>query len=194
VRSVGGWEPELAEDTDVSVRMVRAGWRLRFAPDAVAWTDVPETMRALVRQRIRWDRGGFCTQFSRHAGMHNPAVMGWRYATEVWTHTLFAVVATFVYPYYIAWLIAQGLEVWLFVMLVSSALYMVLSLLVLLPMTTLTIRVERPWRFVGVALVSPFLKGALRWARLYGFCLEIAKVKSNDSFLPDPVWANAPPI
>ena len=194
VMSVGGWDPELAEDTDVSVRMVRAGWRLRFAPDAVAWTDCPETLRGLVRQRVRWDRGGFRTQFMRHPGVFNPAVVGWGYAGEMWTHALFSVVATFVYPVYMTWLLLQGLEVWLFVLLVSNALYAGLSLGVLVPMTVLTTRVVRPWRFVVPALVSPFLKGLLRWARLYAFCLELLKVKSNDGFLPDPVWANAPPI
>ena len=32
-------------------------YRLRFVPDPVCWTEVPETLRVLRRQRSRWHRG-----------------------------------------------------------------------------------------------------------------------------------------
>jgi Glycosyl transferase family group 2 len=36
------------------MKLRRAGWRIRFAPDAHALTDAPETVSALIAQRLRW--------------------------------------------------------------------------------------------------------------------------------------------
>jgi peptidoglycan/xylan/chitin deacetylase (PgdA/CDA1 family)/glycosyltransferase involved in cell wall biosynthesis len=44
----------LAEDTDFTMAVTRAGWRVAYEPSAVAWTEVPATLRQLWRQRYRW--------------------------------------------------------------------------------------------------------------------------------------------
>jgi cellulose synthase/poly-beta-1,6-N-acetylglucosamine synthase-like glycosyltransferase len=41
----------MAEDTDLTFHLHRAGYQIRYAPQAVAYTEAPDTMRALVRQR-----------------------------------------------------------------------------------------------------------------------------------------------
>ena len=47
----------LAEDTDVTLDIGRAGWSVVYAQDARAWTEVPETLGGLFRQRSRWAYG-----------------------------------------------------------------------------------------------------------------------------------------
>jgi cellulose synthase/poly-beta-1,6-N-acetylglucosamine synthase-like glycosyltransferase len=47
----------LAEDTDLTLTLHRHGWRIAYAPDAIAWTEAPETWRALAKQRVRWAFG-----------------------------------------------------------------------------------------------------------------------------------------
>jgi len=37
--------------------VLRAGWRVEYAPDAVAWTEAPASLRQLWRQRYRWCYG-----------------------------------------------------------------------------------------------------------------------------------------
>ncbi|WP_430780754.1 bifunctional polysaccharide deacetylase/glycosyltransferase family 2 protein [Actinoplanes sp. G11-F43] len=55
---VGGVSDEtLAEDTDVTMAMCRAGWRVVYVEDARAWTEAPTTMEQLYRQRYRWSYG-----------------------------------------------------------------------------------------------------------------------------------------
>jgi peptidoglycan/xylan/chitin deacetylase (PgdA/CDA1 family)/glycosyltransferase involved in cell wall biosynthesis len=55
---VGGVsEQTLAEDTDLTMAVVRAGWRVVYQPDAVAWTEAPASLRQLWRQRYRWCYG-----------------------------------------------------------------------------------------------------------------------------------------
>ncbi|MER7490983.1 bifunctional polysaccharide deacetylase/glycosyltransferase family 2 protein [Streptomyces sp. NPDC126497] len=47
----------LAEDTDVTMALHRAGWEVRYAEHALAWTEAPGSLRQLWRQRYRWSYG-----------------------------------------------------------------------------------------------------------------------------------------
>ena len=47
----------LAEDTDITIALGRAGWRVVYAEDARAFTEAPSTLAALWRQRYRWSYG-----------------------------------------------------------------------------------------------------------------------------------------
>ncbi len=47
----------LAEDTDLSLSIHRTGYRVEYAPAALAYTEAPETYRQLARQRFRWAFG-----------------------------------------------------------------------------------------------------------------------------------------
>ena len=56
--AVGGYpEDTLAEDQDLTIAIQRAGWRVACDTAAVAWTEAPETARALFKQRFRWAYG-----------------------------------------------------------------------------------------------------------------------------------------
>jgi cellulose synthase/poly-beta-1,6-N-acetylglucosamine synthase-like glycosyltransferase len=47
----------LAEDTDLTMAVIRAGWKVVYEERAVAWTEAPATLRQLWRQRYRWCYG-----------------------------------------------------------------------------------------------------------------------------------------
>src|SRR6266508_1242781 len=58
LRDVAGVSAQtLAEDTDVTMGVIRAGWRVVYNPDAIAWTEAPASLRQLWRQRYRWCYG-----------------------------------------------------------------------------------------------------------------------------------------
>ena len=58
IDAAGGYTTEtLVEDADLTIAIVRAGYHIAFEPDALAFTEAPETVRQLVRQRIRWTFG-----------------------------------------------------------------------------------------------------------------------------------------
>jgi len=58
VQDVGGVSAQtLAEDTDFTMAVIRAGWQVVYEPTAVAWTEAPATLRQLWRQRYRWCYG-----------------------------------------------------------------------------------------------------------------------------------------
>jgi cellulose synthase/poly-beta-1,6-N-acetylglucosamine synthase-like glycosyltransferase len=59
LRDVGGFtEGHLIEDYEVTTRLKARGWSVKSAPNARAWTVVPETLAQFWRQRTRWSYGG----------------------------------------------------------------------------------------------------------------------------------------
>ncbi|MBG0853311.1 glycosyltransferase [Streptomyces spinoverrucosus] len=58
VLQVGGMsEDTLAEDTDITIAMHRAGWRVVYEEHARAWTEAPGSLKQLWSQRYRWSYG-----------------------------------------------------------------------------------------------------------------------------------------
>jgi peptidoglycan-N-acetylglucosamine deacetylase len=47
----------LAEDTDLTLSLHRQGYRIAYTAKAVAWTEAPETIGNLAKQRFRWAFG-----------------------------------------------------------------------------------------------------------------------------------------
>jgi cellulose synthase/poly-beta-1,6-N-acetylglucosamine synthase-like glycosyltransferase/peptidoglycan/xylan/chitin deacetylase (PgdA/CDA1 family)/spore germination protein YaaH len=55
---LGGFPSDtLAEDQDLTIMIQRAGYKVRFDQTAVAWTEAPDTMSGLAKQRFRWAFG-----------------------------------------------------------------------------------------------------------------------------------------
>ncbi|SOD84542.1 bifunctional polysaccharide deacetylase/glycosyltransferase family 2 protein [Streptomyces sp. Ag109_G2-15] len=58
VLQVGGMsEDTLAEDTDITIALHRAGWRVVYQEHARAWTEAPGSLKQLWSQRYRWSYG-----------------------------------------------------------------------------------------------------------------------------------------
>lgn len=56
---VGFWSADmLTEDIDVSWKLQLNHWDVRFEPHALCWILMPETLKGLWRQRLRWAMGG----------------------------------------------------------------------------------------------------------------------------------------
>ncbi len=79
VMAVGGYHTQsIVEDLDLVVRLHRylRGKKIRyempFIPDPVAWTEVPESMKVLSRQRERWHRGLISATWQYKTMLFNP--------------------------------------------------------------------------------------------------------------------------
>lgn len=47
----------LAEDTDITLTLLRMGYRVRYEEQALAYTEAPEDVRSFIKQRTRWIHG-----------------------------------------------------------------------------------------------------------------------------------------
>lgn len=58
LEEVGGYDTDtFAEDADLTLKLVAAGWKVVYEDTAIAWTEAPDRWLDLVQQRYRWTRG-----------------------------------------------------------------------------------------------------------------------------------------
>ena len=58
LEQIGGFDEAcLTEDTDLTIRLVLAGHRVRYARHAIAWEDSPPTLSSYIGQKVRWAQG-----------------------------------------------------------------------------------------------------------------------------------------
>jgi peptidoglycan/xylan/chitin deacetylase (PgdA/CDA1 family)/GT2 family glycosyltransferase len=86
----------LAEDTDLTMAIVRAGWQVAYEQRARAWTEAPTTLAALWKQRYRWSYGTMQAMW-KHRGAMRPSArspLGRRALPYLLTfHVLFPMIA-----------------------------------------------------------------------------------------------------
>jgi poly-beta-1,6 N-acetyl-D-glucosamine synthase len=85
VEAVGGYRGDtLAEDMDLTFRVRRAGWRIENEPAAIAWTEAPERMRSLFRQRFRWSFGTLQVLWKHRRGLGRDGWFGRAVMPSLW--------------------------------------------------------------------------------------------------------------
>jgi cellulose synthase/poly-beta-1,6-N-acetylglucosamine synthase-like glycosyltransferase len=80
ITAAGGFTNEtVAEDTDLTIAIRRAGWRISYDEEAIGYTQAPETASALMRQRFRWTFGTLQSVYK-----HRDTIGRWKYGTLGW--------------------------------------------------------------------------------------------------------------
>ena len=69
----------LAEDTDLTLSLHKHRQRIVYVPGAIAWTEAPESVRTLARQRFRWAYGTLQCLWK-----HRDMVFNWNYRALGW--------------------------------------------------------------------------------------------------------------
>lgn len=100
VHEVGYWSPDmLTEDIDVTWKLQRNGWDVRFEPRALVWILMPETLGGLWKQRLRWAMGGAQVMLKNVQVLFHPKQTHlWGLMTElllsiVWAYSMVLVIA-----------------------------------------------------------------------------------------------------
>jgi cellulose synthase/poly-beta-1,6-N-acetylglucosamine synthase-like glycosyltransferase len=58
INQMGGWDTKaLSEDTEISFRIYRMGYYIKFMPLAVTWEQEPQKLKQWFKQRTRWAKG-----------------------------------------------------------------------------------------------------------------------------------------
>jgi cellulose synthase/poly-beta-1,6-N-acetylglucosamine synthase-like glycosyltransferase/peptidoglycan/xylan/chitin deacetylase (PgdA/CDA1 family)/spore germination protein YaaH len=98
LEALGGYPSDtLAEDQDLTIAVQRAGWQVEFDPGARAYTEAPETIAGLLKQRFRWSFGTLQCLWKHRAALFNPQrpVLGFVALPQIW---LFQIVLTALAP------------------------------------------------------------------------------------------------
>ena len=57
LRKIGGYSKSIGEDLEMTFRIHKLGYQVRFELEAIAYSESPETLKVLWHQRVRWFRG-----------------------------------------------------------------------------------------------------------------------------------------
>ncbi len=102
LHNVGYWSNDIVtEDIDISWKLQLKGWLIHFEPNALCWVLMPETIKGLWKQRLRWSQGG-----AEVLIRHSNAVLQWK-SRRMWPIWLECVAS-------ILWscLILVGMGIW----------------------------------------------------------------------------------
>jgi cellulose synthase/poly-beta-1,6-N-acetylglucosamine synthase-like glycosyltransferase/peptidoglycan/xylan/chitin deacetylase (PgdA/CDA1 family)/spore germination protein YaaH len=96
LRQVGGYRSDtLAEDMDLTWRLREAGWVGVNEPYAFAFTEAPESLGGLMRQRFRWTFGTLQCLWKHRAATFHFGWFGWLALPTLW---LFQIAAQVLAP------------------------------------------------------------------------------------------------
>ncbi len=89
LEQVGGYTHDtLAEDTDITWRVRRAGFRIVNDSTALAYTEAPETLKDLARQRFRWAFGTLQCLWKHRAATFRHGAFGWVAMPSLWMYQI----------------------------------------------------------------------------------------------------------
>ena len=90
LHQVGYWGLDvLTEDIDISWRLQLNHWDIRYEPNALCWILMPEKLKGLFQQRLRWSQGGLEVLVNHFKNMFD-----WR-ARRMWIVVIELIVSTF---------------------------------------------------------------------------------------------------
>jgi spore germination protein YaaH/peptidoglycan/xylan/chitin deacetylase (PgdA/CDA1 family)/GT2 family glycosyltransferase len=158
IEAIGGYPDDtLAEDQDLTLAVQRAGWRVEFDPDARAWTEAPDTVRGLLKQRFRWSFGTLQCLWKHRGALFDRAhpVLGFLALPQIWLFQIVLACAAPLVDLAMVWSLVAGVvahaahpDQWNQEKLILPLAYWAIFVLVDLSACALGLAMERraPWR------------------------------------------------
>jgi len=90
VREAGGYHTDtVAEDADLTMALLRMGYRVEYEDMALAYTEAPTNANGLMRQRFRWSFGILQAVYKHRSVMARKGALGWVALPNIWIFQIF---------------------------------------------------------------------------------------------------------
>lgn len=174
LREIGGWDIGPGLDGDVTQKLRKAGYKVRFIPDAICLTNVPVRWSGLFKQRLRWSKSLVRFRIRKHRDIF------WANKNFSFSNMfsnldniLFDFVFNYVWIYYIITLIFAATDRLLEIIIVGWLIRLSFSITSFIVMQCVSER-SRSERRLGALLIfhSLYMGYFMRIARLCGHTME----------------------
>lgn len=197
LKQVGEMTTGPGEDFELTLRLRRSGWKIRFAADSWCFTDVPATVTSIMNQRRRWDRDALRSRFRKFRDALYPGRRKFQLleTAEQIEFLIMNVLTTLVFPVYIGWMfLVFGSAAWTILGFIALF-YLLLDTVGFL----IALRVTRRYDARMVWTIAPYLltfnlyNGVfMRLVRLYAYYEEWVHRRSyQDSYSPSRITKQA---
>lgn len=187
---VGLLDPGPGEDFDLTMRLRRSGWKIRFAADSWCFTDTPATFAGIIRQRRRWDRDTVRIRMRKFRSALNPGRRKFNplEAFEQIEWLTMTTITTIIFPIYIAWIILTFGNAGLIILASVAIIYTILDSVSF----AMALAICRRYDLRMVLSIAPYLltfglyNGVfMRCVRLYSYYEEwVHRASVRDSYSP----------
>jgi len=168
LEEAGGFSRDtLAEDTDLTLSLHKNGYKIEYAPEAIAWTEAPETIRTLAGQRFRWAYGTLQCLWKHRDLVFNPhyKALGWFSLPSVW---FFQIVLVAITPIVDNLLIISLLFGWGGVMWYYFVIFLVMDLLLATIACRLDgVKLRQAWTIIPMRLLYRPLLSWVIWRAIF---------------------------
>ena len=192
---VGGLDTGPGEDLDLTLRLRYAGWKVRFAEKAWCLTDVPQTPRGFVRQRLRWERDALRLRLRKHRRSLDPRDIsaGMKELLHQLEFLLTHLGATLAFPLYLIWLVHNFGSGALTVLMAVTLVYAGLDVIAVLCALVVVDRAGLGRLLPYLPLYGPFHAYVLRTIRLIAYVQEwVFDASRRDRYVPMRVAKKVP--
>lgn len=175
IREVGGWDIGPGLDGDLTQKFRKAGYKVRFAENAICMTSVPTKWSDLYKQRKRWSKSLIRFRMRKHKDIfwsnHNFSFSNMFSNLE---NVIFDFAFNYIWMFYILTLIFSNTDRLIEILIVGWILRFSFSLVAFFIMQCVSER-SRQERHLGVYLLfhSLYMGHFLRIARLAGHTEEL---------------------
>jgi len=188
----GAWDPGIGDDSNVTLKTRKLGYKIGFAPDAIVMTTVPATFSRLFKQRRRWDRSFIRNRFRKHGNILNPFVFSPTNLTAISINAFFRIVLLFTFVFFFIRTLVRNEEMFPLIFIFGWLIYTVSAVVSLSLSIMLSERRAEEWILLIYAPLFPFYRLFLRIPRLMAVFLELFRIQYTDPFYPKHVWKQSP--
>ncbi len=187
--SVGGWDIGPGLDGDITVKVRKMGYEIHFEPTAICQTNVPVTFKALIKQRLRWDKSLIRFRLRKHRDVFYPnesfRVSNFVSFVENVTYSL---VLNFKWYFYVIDMVLNFTSLLIFIVPMNFILYTVNNYFKFIVFSLFRERknVRAEYFMLYMPLMAIYFGYFLRFVRTYAYLQELFFRRSyEDSWNPE---------
>ncbi len=176
LNKIGGWDIGPGLDGDITVKLRKIGYKVKYEPDAVCKTNAPDSFKKLANQRLRWDKSLIRFRLRKHIDVLLPSKnFSWLNFISFVENIVYNLVLNFKWYFYIIDIIFNFTSLLPFIVLTNLVLYTVNYLVKFILFSAFRLNHKEP-----IAYFLPYLPGMviyfgyfLRFTRTVAYLQEI---------------------
>lgn len=168
---IGGWDVGPGLDGDITVKLRKMGYKVKYEPSAICKTAAPDTFRKLAKQRLRWDKSLVRFRLRKHIDVLLPSKnFSWLNFISFIENIFYNLILNFKWYFYIVDILFNFTSLLPFILLTNLCLYTVNYFLKFVIFSAFRLSQKEP-----IAYFLPYLPGMVLY---FGYFLRFVRTKA----------------